>query len=38
MRAALLGTGKMGTALAPRIDGAGFELRIWNRTAETYPW
>ena len=29
---ALLGTGKMGSAIAGRIAGAGFELTIWNRT------
>jgi len=37
VRAAPLGTGKMGTAVGPRIDGAGFELTIWNRTPETHP-
>jgi 3-hydroxyisobutyrate dehydrogenase-like beta-hydroxyacid dehydrogenase len=29
---ALLGTGKMGSAVAGRIAGAGFELTLWNRT------
>src|ERR1035437_5648868 len=29
---ALLGTGKMGAAIAGRIAGAGFELTLWNRT------
>jgi len=29
---ALLGTGKMGSAIAGRISGAGFELNLWNRT------
>jgi 3-hydroxyisobutyrate dehydrogenase-like beta-hydroxyacid dehydrogenase len=29
---ALLGTGKMGSAIAGRIAGAGFELTLWNRT------
>lgn len=31
---ALLGTGKMGTAIARRIEGAGFDLTLWNRTHE----
>ena len=31
---ALLGTGKMGTAIARRIEGAGFDLTLWNRTPE----
>jgi 3-hydroxyisobutyrate dehydrogenase-like beta-hydroxyacid dehydrogenase len=29
---ALLGTGKMGAAIAARLDAAGFELVLWNRT------
>ena len=32
MRVALLGTGKMGIAIARRVAGAGHELRLWNRT------
>jgi len=32
MRVALLGTGKMGSAIAGRLVGAGFELIVWNRT------
>jgi 3-hydroxyisobutyrate dehydrogenase-like beta-hydroxyacid dehydrogenase len=32
MRVALLGTGKMGSAIAGRLVGAGFELTVWNRT------
>ena len=31
-RIAVLGTGKMGSAIAGRIAGAGFELTLWNRT------
>jgi 3-hydroxyisobutyrate dehydrogenase-like beta-hydroxyacid dehydrogenase len=31
---AILGTGKMGSAIAERIAGAGFELTLWNRTRE----
>jgi 3-hydroxyisobutyrate dehydrogenase-like beta-hydroxyacid dehydrogenase len=31
-RVAILGTGKMGSALAGRLDEAGFELVLWNRT------
>jgi 3-hydroxyisobutyrate dehydrogenase-like beta-hydroxyacid dehydrogenase len=31
-RVAILGTGKMGSAIAERLAGAGFELTIWNRT------
>jgi 3-hydroxyisobutyrate dehydrogenase-like beta-hydroxyacid dehydrogenase len=33
-RIALLGTGKMGSALARRLAGAGFELTLWDRTAD----
>ena len=32
MRVALLGTGKMGAAIARRVAGAGHELVLWNRT------
>ena len=31
---ALLGTGFMGAAMGRRLLGAGFELRVWNRTRE----
>ena len=31
-RVALLGTGKMGSAIAERLANAGFELTLWNRT------
>ena len=31
-RVALLGTGKMGSAIAERLSRAGFELTVWNRT------
>jgi 3-hydroxyisobutyrate dehydrogenase-like beta-hydroxyacid dehydrogenase len=31
-RIAILGTGKMGSAIAGRLDEAGFELVLWNRT------
>jgi 3-hydroxyisobutyrate dehydrogenase len=34
MRVAILGTGKMGGAMARRLKGAGHELALWNRTAE----
>lgn len=34
MRIALLGTGKMGAAIARRLDAAGHELHLWNRTPE----
>lgn len=34
MNVALLGTGKMGAAIARRVAGAGFELTLWNRTPE----
>jgi 3-hydroxyisobutyrate dehydrogenase/2-hydroxy-3-oxopropionate reductase len=33
-RIAILGTGKMGSAIAARIAEAGFELTLWNRTRE----
>ncbi len=29
---AILGTGKMGSAIATRLSGAGFEVVLWNRT------
>ena len=32
-RIAVLGTGKMGSALVRRLAGAGFELTLWDRTA-----
>jgi 3-hydroxyisobutyrate dehydrogenase-like beta-hydroxyacid dehydrogenase len=31
-RVAILGTGKMGSAIAGRLDEAAFELVLWNRT------
>ena len=31
-RIAILGTGKMGSALAARLSSAGFEIVLWNRT------
>jgi 3-hydroxyisobutyrate dehydrogenase-like beta-hydroxyacid dehydrogenase len=34
MKVALLGTGKMGTAIARRLADAGFGLTLWNRTLE----
>ncbi len=34
MRVALLGTGKMGAAIARRLDGAGHQVALWNRTRE----
>lgn len=33
-RVALLGTGKMGSAIAERLSAAGFRLVLWNRTRE----
>ena len=33
-RIAILGTGKMGSAIAARLAGAGFTLTLWNRTRE----
>jgi len=33
-RIAILGTGKMGSAIAARLAQAGFELTLWNRTKE----
>lgn len=32
MRVAVLGTGKMGTAMAKRLANQGHQLRLWNRT------
>ncbi len=34
MRVALLGTGKMGAAIARRLAAAGFDIVLWNRTRE----
>lgn len=34
MRVAILGTGKMGGAMARRLNSAGHELMLWNRTRE----
>jgi len=34
MRVTILGTGKMGGAMARRLNAAGFELTLWNRTRE----
>ena len=34
MRVAILGTGKMGGAMARRLSSAGHELVLWNRTRE----
>jgi 3-hydroxyisobutyrate dehydrogenase len=34
MRVAVLGTGRMGAAIARRLDGAGFAVQLWNRTPE----
>ena len=31
---AVLGTGRMGTAIARRLDQAGFDVHLWNRTRE----
>jgi 3-hydroxyisobutyrate dehydrogenase-like beta-hydroxyacid dehydrogenase len=33
MKIAILGTGKMGGAMARRLAASGFELIVWNRTA-----
>jgi 3-hydroxyisobutyrate dehydrogenase-like beta-hydroxyacid dehydrogenase len=35
MRVAVVGTGRMGTAMARRLRGAGIELVLYNRTAES---
>jgi 3-hydroxyisobutyrate dehydrogenase-like beta-hydroxyacid dehydrogenase len=32
MRVAILGTGKMGTAMAKRLADQGHQLKLWNRT------
>jgi 3-hydroxyisobutyrate dehydrogenase-like beta-hydroxyacid dehydrogenase len=32
MRVAILGTGKMGAAMAKRLDAQGHQLTLWNRT------
>jgi 3-hydroxyisobutyrate dehydrogenase-like beta-hydroxyacid dehydrogenase len=29
---AILGTGKMGSAIATRLSEAGFQVILWNRT------
>ena len=34
MRVAILGTGKMGGAMARRLHSQGHELTLWNRTRE----
>jgi 3-hydroxyisobutyrate dehydrogenase-like beta-hydroxyacid dehydrogenase len=34
MRVAILGTGKMGSAMAKRLKSEGHELTLWNRTRE----
>jgi len=34
MRVAVLGTGKMGGAMARRLSAAGHDLTLWNRTRE----
>lgn len=34
MRVAVLGTGRMGGAMARRLQRRGFELALWNRTRE----
>jgi 3-hydroxyisobutyrate dehydrogenase-like beta-hydroxyacid dehydrogenase len=34
MQVAILGTGKMGGAMARRLNAAGHELTLWNRTRE----
>ena len=34
MRVAILGTGKMGGAMARRLESQGHELMLWNRTRE----
>jgi 3-hydroxyisobutyrate dehydrogenase-like beta-hydroxyacid dehydrogenase len=33
-RIAILGTGKMGSAIVDRLSEAGFDLTLWNRTRE----
>ncbi len=34
MKVAILGTGKMGGAMAGRIAGAGFDVTLWNRSPD----
>ncbi len=34
MRVAVLGTGRMGAAMARRLAGCGHEVTVWNRTRE----
>src|SRR2546422_4247742 len=34
MKVTILGTGKMGGAMAGRLNQQGFELRLWNRTRQ----
>lgn len=34
MKVAILGTGKMGAAMARRLHQQGFDLRLWNRTRQ----
>jgi 3-hydroxyisobutyrate dehydrogenase len=34
MRVAIIGTGKMGSAVARRLESEGHELTLWNRTRE----
>jgi 3-hydroxyisobutyrate dehydrogenase-like beta-hydroxyacid dehydrogenase len=34
MRVAILGTGKMGSAMARRLESAGHDLVLWNRTRQ----
>ena len=34
MRVTILGTGKMGGAMARRLSGSGHDLTLWNRTRE----
>src|SRR2546422_2311725 len=34
MKVTILGTGKMGGAMARRLNQQGFELRLWNRTRQ----
>src|ERR1700694_3238376 len=37
MNVAILGTGKMGAAMARRLSERGFSLVLWNRTPERIP-
>ena len=32
LKVAILGTGKMGSAIAARLSAAGFDVVLWNRT------